>query len=105
MDAAIRYELRGRTKQKARTRAALLAATRELLAEGRSLGNEGADYNLTTNPRALEKLARQAVRYQPEDLERAYELLLRCDREVKTGKRAPEVAVELLVAELASVAG
>jgi AcrR family transcriptional regulator len=34
MDAATRYELRGRTKQKARTRAALLAATRELLAEG-----------------------------------------------------------------------
>jgi DNA polymerase III subunit delta len=82
-----------------------LLVARELQAEGRSLATEGADYNLTTNPRALEKLARQAARYQPEDLERAYELLLTCDREVKTGKRAPEVAVELLVAELASVAG
>jgi len=82
-----------------------LLVARELLAEGRSLATEGADYNLTTNPRALEKLARQAARYQPEDLERAYELLLLCDREVKTGKRPAEVAVELLVAELASVAG
>jgi DNA polymerase III subunit delta len=82
-----------------------LLVARELQAEGRSLATEGADFNLTTNPRALEKLARQAARYQPEDLERAYELLLACDREVKTGTRAAEVAVELLVAELASVAG
>ena len=34
MDMSIPYELTGRTRQKARTRAALLAATRELLAEG-----------------------------------------------------------------------
>jgi AcrR family transcriptional regulator len=34
MDMSIPYELKGRTRQKARTRAALLAGTRELLAEG-----------------------------------------------------------------------
>jgi AcrR family transcriptional regulator len=34
MDMSIPYELTGRTHQKARTRAALVAATRELLAEG-----------------------------------------------------------------------
>lgn len=34
MDIASPYELTGRTHQKARTRAAMLAATRELLAEG-----------------------------------------------------------------------
>jgi AcrR family transcriptional regulator len=34
MDMSMPYELTGRTNQKARTRAALLAATRELLAEG-----------------------------------------------------------------------
>ena len=34
MDMATPYELTGRTQQKARTRAAMLAATRELLADG-----------------------------------------------------------------------
>ena len=34
MDMSIPYESRGRTRQKSRTRAALLGATRELLAEG-----------------------------------------------------------------------
>ena len=34
MDMSTRYELTGRTQQKARTRAAMLGATRELLAEG-----------------------------------------------------------------------
>jgi AcrR family transcriptional regulator len=34
MDASTPYELTGRTDQKARTRAAMLAATRDLLAEG-----------------------------------------------------------------------
>ena len=34
MGMAIPYESTGRTRQKARTRAAMVAATRELLAEG-----------------------------------------------------------------------
>jgi hypothetical protein len=46
---------------------------------------------------------RQAARYQPEDFDRAYALLLECDRAIKTGEAESEVAVELLVAELAGV--
>ena len=42
MDMSIPYELTGRTRQKARTRDALLAATRELLAEGVTPTVEGA---------------------------------------------------------------
>ena len=80
-----------------------LLVAHELTAEGRSLAADGPDFGLTSNPRALEKLARQAGRYQREDFERAYALLLACDRAVKTGRDAPEVAVELLVAELAGV--
>ncbi len=80
----------------------LLVAS-ELQAAGRRLDQDGADYGLSANPRALEKLARQAARYQPEDFDRAYDLLLACDRAVKTGATEPAVAVELLVAELAGV--
>jgi len=46
---------------------------------------------------------RQANRYEREDFDRAYGLLLACDRAIKTGEDTPEVAVELLVAELAGV--
>jgi DNA polymerase-3 subunit delta len=80
-----------------------LLVAHELTAEGRSLAAEGPDLGLTSNPRALEKLARQASRYQRADFERAYGLLLACDRAIKTGEDEPEVAVELLVAELAGV--
>jgi DNA polymerase-3 subunit delta len=80
-----------------------LLVAHELTAEGRSLTAEGTDFGLTSNPRALEKLARQASRYQRADFERAYALLLACDRAIKTGEDEPEVAVELLVAELAGV--
>lgn len=75
-----------------------------LLAEGRSLSAEGPEHGLTSSPRALEKLARQAARFSAEDFERAYERLLACDRAIKTGEGDPEVAIELLIAELAGVA-
>jgi AcrR family transcriptional regulator len=42
MSMPISYELKGRTNQKARTRQALIAATRALLAEGLTPGVEGA---------------------------------------------------------------
>ncbi len=80
-----------------------LLAAHALVAEGRSPAAEGADFGLTSNPRALEKLVRQASRYQREDFDRAYALLLACDRAIKTGEEAPDVAVEVLVAELAGV--
>jgi DNA polymerase III subunit delta len=80
-----------------------LLVAHELTFSGRSVANEGADFGLTSNPRALEKLVRQANRYQREDFDRAYALLLACDRAIKTGEEQSEVAVELLVAELAGV--
>jgi DNA polymerase III subunit delta len=80
-----------------------LLIAHELLEEGRSLIADGAEFGLTANQRALEKLARQATAFHPEDFERAYELLLDCDRAIKAGRRAPELAVELLVAHLTAV--
>ncbi|HZS01814.1 MAG TPA: DNA polymerase III subunit delta [Chloroflexota bacterium] len=80
-----------------------LLVAHELAAAGRSVAADGGDFGLTSNPRALEKLVRQASRYQRDDFEHAYALLLACDRAVKTGEDEPEVAVELLVAELAGV--
>lgn len=80
-----------------------LLVAHELVAAGRSVAAEGGEYGLTSSPRALEKLVRQAARYQPEDFDRAYALLLACDRAIKTGEAPSEVAVELLVAELAGV--
>jgi DNA polymerase-3 subunit delta len=80
-----------------------LLVAHELTAAGRSVAADGADFGLTSNPRALEKLVRQASRYQRADFDRAYALLLACDRAIKTGEDEPEVAVELLVAELAGV--
>jgi DNA polymerase-3 subunit delta len=80
-----------------------LLVAHELLEEGRSLAADGPEFGLTPNQRALEKLARQAARFQPRDFERAYDLVLACDRAIKTGARAPELAVELLVAELSTL--
>ena len=74
-----------------------------LQAEGRSLSAEGPGHGLSSSPRALEKLARQAARFHAEDFERAYERLLAADRAIKTGEGIPEVEIELLVAELAGV--
>jgi DNA polymerase III delta subunit len=80
-----------------------LLVAHELAAEGRSVAADGAEFGLTSNARALEKLVRQASRYQRDDFDRAYALLLACDRAIKTGEAESEVAVELLVAELAGV--
>lgn len=81
-----------------------LLTARALQAEGRSLAEEGTAFGLSSNPRALERLARQAARFTEADLERAYALLLACDRAIKRGEGDPEIEVELLVAELAGVA-
>jgi DNA polymerase-3 subunit delta len=80
-----------------------LLTVRALQAEGQSLAETAQAYGLTTNPRALEKLARQAARFDERELERAYDALLACDRAIKRGECDAETAVELLVAELAGV--
>lgn len=81
-----------------------LLTARALQAEGLSLADAGPAHGLTSNARALEKLARQAARFDERELAHAYERLLACDRAIKRGETDPEVAVELLVAELAGVA-
>ena len=56
---------------------------------------------LGLNPRSLPRLTEQAERFDRDELERALELLLETDRQMKTGEAQPEPAVELLVAQLA----
>ena len=47
-----------------------------------------------------EKLLAQARLFQRDDLERVYHCLVEADREIKTGQREGEVALELLVVEV-----
>jgi DNA polymerase III subunit delta len=56
---------------------------------------------LGLNPRSLPRLTEQAERFDRDELERALELLLETDRQMKTGEAQPEPAVELLVTTLA----
>ena len=60
---------------------------------------------LGVNPRSLPRLTEQADRFEREELERALELLLDIDRQVKTGEAQPEPAVEVLVAQLSGRLG
>jgi DNA polymerase-3 subunit delta len=77
-----------------------LLVARELLAEDDSLAERGPGFGLSPNPRAQARLGSQAAGWTPDGIDDAYRLLLDCDRAVKTGARNPEVALELLVAEL-----
>jgi DNA polymerase-3 subunit delta len=60
---------------------------------------------LGVNPRSLPRLTEQADRFERDELERALELLLDADRQMKTGEAQPEPAVELVVAKLAGRLG
>jgi DNA polymerase III delta subunit len=57
---------------------------------------------LGLNPRTLPRLSEQAARFEREEIERALDLLLELDRQVKTGETHAESAVELLVVRLSS---
>jgi DNA polymerase-3 subunit delta len=57
---------------------------------------------LGLNPRTLPRLTDQAARFEREEIERALDLLLDLDRQVKTGETQAESAVELLVIQLCS---
>ncbi len=54
------------------------------------------------NPRTLPRLVEQAARFDAEELERALELLLDLDRQIKTGETEPETAVEVAIVQLTS---
>jgi len=84
----------------------LLVAKELQLADGetRAQVDFGA-LGLNPNPRVVARLKEQADRFEREELERALELLLDVDRQMKTGEAVPETAVELLVVQLASRLG
>ena len=60
---------------------------------------------LNVNPRTLPRLSAQAAHFEPDELERAVDLLLDLDRRIKTGETEPEAALELAVVRLCSRLG
>jgi DNA polymerase III subunit delta len=57
---------------------------------------------LGVNPNTLQKWTEQARSFEPNELERALELLLELDRQIKTGETSPEISLELAVVQLCS---
>jgi DNA polymerase-3 subunit delta len=53
------------------------------------------------HPYVAEKTAAQAQTYRREELEQIYHRLVEVEQEIKTGRRDEEVALELMVAEVA----
>jgi DNA polymerase-3 subunit delta len=51
------------------------------------------------NPRTVDRLSRQASRFSPDQLRKAYGLLLDTDLQLKTSGRSPVAAVELVIAD------
>lgn len=60
---------------------------------------------LSLHPFVAEKVVAQAELFQREELERVYRRLVQGDREIKTGQRDGEVALELLVVEITAPTG
>jgi DNA polymerase-3 subunit delta len=58
--------------------------------------------DLGLNPATLGRWSDQAAAFERSELERALELLLRLDRQIKTGETEPEPALEVAVARLSS---
>ena len=61
---------------------------------------EVADLGL--NPATVGRWSDQAAAFDRSELERALELLLELDRQIKTGETEPEPALEVAVARLCS---
>jgi DNA polymerase-3 subunit delta len=57
---------------------------------------------LGLNPATVAKWTEQAQSFEPSELERALELLLDLDRQIKTGETSPEAALELAIVQLCS---
>ncbi len=76
----------------------LLLQIRELQARTGDPGVIAGELGL--RPWQVRNLGTQARRFAPGDLERAYHQLLGADQSIKTGRLEPEVAVDLLVADL-----
>lgn len=88
---------------------ALLARQFRLAIQARVLVDEGATSarvaeELGLHPFVAEKLVRQCQRFSRDSLCRALELLLATDIAIKTGRRDPRLALEVLVIELMRLA-
>lgn len=78
-----------------------LLVTKELVHERRL--QDAASFGLSTSRFAQDKLRRQAERLTREQLIDAYQKLLDMDLAIKTGRIEAELAIELIVAELAGL--
>ena len=84
---------------------AMVARQLRLLLQIRELQTRSSDQSMIAGelglrPWQVRNLGTQARRFAPGDLERAYHQLLGTDQSIKTGRLEPEVAVDLLVADL-----
>jgi len=77
-----------------------LLVVKELTAERKPLAHNAPGFGLTPSSFALEKMQRQAARISVAELERAYELLRDTDLAIKTGRLDPELALDLVVADI-----
>jgi DNA polymerase-3 subunit delta len=80
-----------------------LLVVKELHARGEPLGRHAPAYGLSASPYLLQKLERQAAKVSASDLERAYVTLHDADLAIKTGRRDPDLAIELAIAEIVGV--
>ncbi len=80
-----------------------LLVVKELRAHGRPVARHAASYGLSSSPYLLHKLERQAAAVSALDLERAYLALHDADLAIKTGRRDPDLAIELAIAEIVGV--
>jgi DNA polymerase III subunit delta len=57
---------------------------------------------LGVNPATVQKWMDQSRSFEPNELQRALQLLLELDRQIKTGETSPEISLELAVVQLCS---
>ena len=57
---------------------------------------------LGVNPATLTRWTDQASAFTSSELQRALELLLELDRQIKTGETSPDIALELAIVHLCS---
>jgi DNA polymerase-3 subunit delta len=79
-----------------------LMVARELLDAGREDRAKIDVADLGLNPATLPKWTDDARRFEAIELQRALEVLLELDRQIKTGETSPDVALELAIVQLCS---
>ncbi len=80
-----------------------LLVVKELRAQGGPVARHAASYGLNASPYLLQKLERQAAKVSASELERAYVALHDADLAIKRGRRDPDLAIELAIAEIVGV--